>query len=105
MRLVTGHKGKLAVRCEVHGLACHSAHAPDGVNAVEYAAELIHRIRAIARREASDGERSTDFDPPFATIQCGVVSGGTAVHIVPDRARFDFEIGRASCREEVCKYV
>ncbi|WP_119460209.1 acetylornithine deacetylase [Rhodospirillaceae bacterium SYSU D60014] len=91
MRLVTGHKGKLAVRCDVRGLACHSAHAPDGVNAVEYAAELIHRIRAIARREESGGERSADFDPPFATIQCGVVSGGTAVNIVPDRARFDFE--------------
>lgn len=91
MRLVTGHKGKLAMRCDVRGASCHSAHAPDGVNAIEYAAELIHRIRQIARREAAEGVRDPAFEPAFATIQCGVIAGGTAVNIVPDRAHFDFE--------------
>jgi acetylornithine deacetylase len=41
---VLGHKGKLGVRCEVQGAACHSAYAPQGVNAIEYAAKLIHRL-------------------------------------------------------------
>lgn len=91
MRLVTGHKGKLAVRCDVRGVACHSAYTPDGVNAVEYAAELICKIRAIAQREAREGRRNISFDPPFATMQCGRVSGGTAVNIVPDHAFFEFE--------------
>ncbi len=27
-------QGKLAVRCEVQGAACHSAYAPQGVNAI-----------------------------------------------------------------------
>src|SRR3989344_6686184 len=31
MRPVLGHKGKLGMRCEVHGAACHSAYAPQGV--------------------------------------------------------------------------
>ncbi len=41
LKPVLGHKGKLAMRCEVHGAACHSAYAPQGVNAIEYAARLI----------------------------------------------------------------
>ena len=35
-----GHKGKKSVRCHVHGKECHSSLAPQGVNAVEYAAEV-----------------------------------------------------------------
>jgi len=35
MKVVTGHKGKAAMRCTVRGHACHSALAPYGVNAVE----------------------------------------------------------------------
>lgn len=38
MRPVYGHKGKLAVRCRVEGHSCHSAYAPEGVNAISYAA-------------------------------------------------------------------
>ena len=30
LKPVLGHKGKLAMRCEVHGAACHSAYAPQG---------------------------------------------------------------------------
>ena len=35
LKPVLGHKGKLAMRCDVHGEACHSAYAPYGVNAIE----------------------------------------------------------------------
>ncbi len=45
MQPVFGHKGKLAMRCCIEGQACHSAYAPQGVNAIRYAARLInHRI-------------------------------------------------------------
>ncbi|MGK3043782.1 M20/M25/M40 family metallo-hydrolase, partial [Klebsiella michiganensis] len=47
MRPVYGHKGKLAVRCRVEGHACHSAYAPEGVNAISYAARLISRLDAL----------------------------------------------------------
>ncbi|PZR43083.1 MAG: acetylornithine deacetylase, partial [Stutzerimonas stutzeri] len=47
---VLGHKGKLGVRCEVQGAACHSAYAPQGVNAIEYAAKLIHHLTLIGQR-------------------------------------------------------
>src|SRR5690625_3813679 len=41
MRVVNAHKGKLSMIAHLHGLECHSSLAPQGVNAVEYAARLI----------------------------------------------------------------
>ena len=90
LKPVLGHKGKLAMRCEVHGEACHSAYAPQGVNAIEYAAELIGELGRIGQRlKVHQDER---FDPPFSTVQTGVISGGKALNIVPADCRFDFEV-------------
>ncbi len=52
MRPVYGHKGKLAMRCDVHGHACHSAYAPDGVNAIARAAKLIGRTDELGEQLA-----------------------------------------------------
>ena len=90
LKPVLGHKGKLAMRCDVHGEACHSAYAPYGVNAIEHAAELIGELGRIGQRlRATQDER---FDPPFSTVQTGVIRGGKALNIVPADCRFDFEI-------------
>jgi acetylornithine deacetylase len=92
MKPVLGHKGKLAMRCEVHGAACHSAYAPQGVNAIEYAAELIGELGRIGSRLRAPELHDPRFDPPFSTVQTGVISGGTALNIVPADCRFDFEV-------------
>lgn len=92
MRPVLGHKGKLGVRCEVHGAACHSAYAPQGVNAIEYAAKLIARLGEIGQRLAAKERHDVRFDPPYSTVQTGTISGGSALNIVPEHCRFDFEV-------------
>lgn len=92
MRPVLGHKGKLAMRCEVHGAACHSAYAPQGVNAIEYAAKLIGRLGEIGAQLAAPERHDPRFDPPYSTVQTGVISGGRALNIVPAECRFDFEM-------------
>ncbi len=91
MKVMVGHKGKMSLRCHVHGKECHSSLAPQGVNAVEFAAELIVHLRAMARRAAAEGPFDEDFDVPHTTIHTGVVRGGTALNIVPKRCSFDFE--------------
>ena len=89
---VLGHKGKLGVRCEVKGAACHSAYAPQGVNAIEYAAQLVHQLTAIGERLAQTAQHDTRFDPPFTTVQTGIIRGGTVLNIVPAECVFDFEV-------------
>ncbi|CAK9886767.1 MAG: Acetylornithine deacetylase [Candidatus Erwinia impunctatus] len=90
MQPVYGHKGKLAMRCQIHGLACHSAYTPDGVNAIEYAATLINRLQQTARQVIR--QQNPAYSPPFTTLQVGPIQGGTALNIVPDYCQFDFEI-------------
>ncbi|HVZ44111.1 MAG TPA: acetylornithine deacetylase [Ramlibacter sp.] len=92
LRPILGHKGKIAARCRVRGFACHSAHSPSGVNAIEYAARLIAQLGRIGERLAQPGLRDTRFDPPFSTVQTGLIKGGTALNIVPAECEFDFEV-------------
>jgi len=91
MGVVIGHKGKRSLRVTVRGQTCHSSLAPQGVNAVEYAARLIVKIRDMAERLARDGARDPLYDVPFTTGHTGVVNGGTALNIVPDSCWFEFE--------------
>ncbi|MBD8453301.1 acetylornithine deacetylase [Serratia rubidaea] len=90
MKPVYGHKGKLAMRCSVRGYACHSAYTPQGVNAIEYAAKLIARLTELGGQLAAT--HNPRFDPPYSTLQVGTIQGGTALNIVPQDCRFDFEI-------------
>lgn len=92
LKPVLGHKGKLAMRCEVRGAACHSAYAPYGVNAIEYAAQLIGRLGAIGAELAHPDHHDERFDPPYSTVQTGVIKGGRALNIVPAECEFDFEV-------------
>jgi acetylornithine deacetylase len=89
---VLGHKGKLAMRCQVKGAACHSAYAPQGVNAIEYAARLIGHLGELGQALARPERHDPRFDPPFSTVQTGVIRGGQALNIVPADCAFDFEI-------------
>ncbi|AWN34744.1 acetylornithine deacetylase [Methylobacterium radiodurans] len=91
MGVVVGHKGKSAARLTFRGRACHSAMAPQGINAVEYAARFIDHVRLSAEGLARDGARDPLYDVPHTTGLCSVVRGGTALNIVPDACTVEFE--------------
>jgi acetylornithine deacetylase len=91
MQVTIGHKGKHGVRATFHGLAAHSSISPSGVNAVEYAADLITEIRRRANKLAATGARDEMYDVAYSTLLTSVVQGGTALNIVPDRCVVDFE--------------
>ncbi len=92
MEVVLGHKGKSAARVTFTGRACHSSLAPDGVNAVEYAARFIEHVRLMAEGLARDGARDGLYDVPHTTALSSVVRGGSALNIVPDTCSVDFEV-------------
>ena len=91
MQVITAHKGKRSFRCTVHGKEAHSALTPLGVNAIEYAAQIITYIRHIADRMGQLEPRDNGFDVPFTTLQTGTIKGGTATNIVPAQCVFDWE--------------
>jgi acetylornithine deacetylase len=91
MRPVIAHKGKKGYRCTVRGLAGHSAYAPLGVNAVEFAAEAVAFLKSMARRHRDRGPYDRGFDIAHTTVHTGVIRGGTALNVIPHECAFDFE--------------
>jgi acetylornithine deacetylase len=91
MRPVIAHKGKKGYRCTVRGLAAHSAYAPLGVNAVEFAAEAVAFLKQLARRHRDQGPFDRGFDIAHTTVHTGVIRGGTALNVIPHECSFDFE--------------
>jgi len=91
MGVIIGHKGKSSWRCNVDGFECHSSLTHQGVNAVEYAAEMITFLRTLAREKRDNGPFDAAFDPPYTSVHTGVIQGGTALNIVPKHCFFDFE--------------
>jgi acetylornithine deacetylase len=75
----------------VRGLAAHSSRTPSGVNAIEYAARLICRIREAADLLRRNGPFDRAFDVPFSTAQTGMISGGIAINAIPEQCEFFFE--------------
>ena len=92
MKLVTGQKGKIAMRVTVSGLGGHSSFAPNHVNAVEYAATIIAMIAERARRYQSEGPFDPDYSVPHSTMLTTVVEGGVATNVTPDTCVFVFEL-------------
>lgn len=92
MRPVLAHKSVSAFSCQVYGHATHSSLTPKGVNAIEYAARMINKIRNLANKKHPRHTFDENFDIPFATTQTGVIQGGNAINIVPEYCEFSFEI-------------
>lgn len=92
MRVVDGHKGRLTMRCHVHGAEGHSAFPQQACNAVEVAADMIAYLRHRAHRLRADGPFDPAFAPPHTTLQTGIVHGGVALNIVPRDCSFEFEV-------------
>ena len=92
MRPVLSHKGKQALELVIEGRAGHSSNPGHGVNALYPAAELLTFIGARAARLAAEGPFDPRFSPPHSTLQAGIVRGGTAVNIIPDRATVEIEV-------------
>lgn len=84
------HKGGRAYRCHFTGHPVHSSLAPHGANAIEAAAEFVLLLRQVAA-DLADGPKDADFDLVHSTLSVGMISGGTAINIVPAGATVTLE--------------
>lgn len=89
LRPMRAGKGYCLAEITVRGHEAHSAYPAMGTSAVFGAARLIVAIEEIARKLES--EQHASFDPPFTTLNVGVVTGGTAKNVIPGECRFTLE--------------
>jgi len=82
LRLINAHKGTAVARVESRGKACHSSDPGRGKNAI---VELAHAVTCLER---FGSELATKPYPGLgpATLSIGVIGGGQAPNVVPDRA-------------------
>jgi acetylornithine deacetylase len=93
MEVVVAHKGKRSYHCCVRGREAHSSMTPIGVNAIEFAADLIGYIRDVGER-IKHSDTYPGFDVPFSTVLTTAIKGGMSFHntnTIPRDCEFVFE--------------
>ena len=91
MQVMTGHKGMRVTRCKLRGLEAHSSMVPEAVNAIEYAARLIEKIRTLSTELRAQGPFDSVFKIAHTTLQTGLIHGGSAPNIVAKDCEFVFD--------------
>jgi acetylornithine deacetylase len=92
MKVATGHKGKVFAHATCRGRSAHTAFAPEAVNAIHLACDLVGALRDLQDRLRESGAHDDAYNIPYTTVHAGRIQGGDALNIVPDRCDLDFEI-------------
>ena len=82
-------KGYCLAEITLRGREGHSAYPALGTSAIFHGARLVARIEEIAEQLKSDQRAA--FEPPYTTLNVGVISGGTAKNIIAGECRFTLE--------------
>ena len=82
-------KGYCLAEITVHGREAHSAYPVLGASAIFRAARLISQIEKIAEQLKTETHEA--FDPPYTTLNVGLIDGGTAKNVIAGKCRFTLE--------------
>ncbi len=82
-------KGYCLAEITVRGREAHSAYPQLGASAIFRTARLIEGIERIAEELRTDPREG--FDPPYTTLNIGLISGGSAKNVVAGECRFTLE--------------
>jgi acetylornithine deacetylase len=89
LRPMRAGKGYCLAEVKISGREAHSAYPAEGASAILRAARLLGRVERVAERLQT--ETHADFDPPFTTVNVGIISGGTAKNVIAGECRFTLE--------------
>lgn len=82
-------KGYCLAEITVRGREGHSAYPALGASAIFRAARIVSHLEKIS--EALKEERREEFDPPYTTLNVGIIKGGSAKNIIAGECRFTLE--------------
>ncbi len=88
MQVVTGHKSMFIFETRVRGFEAHSSQQHRGVSAVMAAGRLVNWLGERQRGCAERAPANASFEPPYTTLHCGTIAGGTAHNITASECRF-----------------
>ena len=89
LKPIRAGKGYSLAEVIVKGREAHSAYPALGASAVFRAARLINRLESIAIQLREDTHPA--FDPPFTTLNIGLIHGGSAKNVLAGECRFTLE--------------
>jgi acetylornithine deacetylase len=75
---------------EVLGKEGHSAYPDTGASAIFRAGRFLHRLEQLALTVLRE-EQDESFQPPYTTVNVGLIQGGKAKNILPGACRFTVE--------------
>ena len=89
LRPVIAGKGYALAEIVVRGKEAHSAFPSRGRSAIFDAARVVTALERVAKKLAAKKNRA--FDPPFTTLNVGLIHGGTAKNIIAGECRITVE--------------
>src|SRR5688572_13272712 len=89
LKPIRAGKGYSLAEVIVKGREAHSAYPALGASAVFRAARLINHLEKIAVQLQQDQHAA--FDPPFTTLNIGLIHGGSAKNVLAGECRFTLE--------------
>src|SRR5215208_2986282 len=89
LKPIRAGKGYSLAEVIVKGREAHSAYPALGASAVFRAARLINRLESIAEQLKQDQHDA--FEPPFTTLNIGLIHGGSAKNVLAGKCSFTLE--------------
>jgi acetylornithine deacetylase len=89
LRAVCAGKGYALAEIVVRGKEAHSAFPARGRSAIFDAARVVTALERVAKK--LEAKKNRAFDPPFTTLNVGMIQGGTAKNIVAGECRITVE--------------
>lgn len=90
MQVVRAHKSINVFQTIVTGQAAHSSQPHRGGGAIFAASRMIEHLYQLGEKKRLAGG-SGNCEPPYTTVQVGLISGGSAVNILPAHCEFSWE--------------
>lgn len=89
LKPIRAGKGYSLAEVVVKGREAHSAYPALGASAIFRAARLVTRLETIA--DDLKQQLHPAFDPPFSTLNIGLIRGGSAKNVLAGECRFTLE--------------
>ncbi len=92
--VVRMHKGHLKVRVTTEGVPAHSAYPHLGRNAIEPAGPILGALTALNAELSAERPTYGEYfgAVPFPSLNVGLIAGGTAINVVPERCVIEMGI-------------